>query len=82
MIHGELKKVIGDVIFPFGQENIPKPYLKSTRQSLSPGQLMSFVVEVLFVSTLLALHWICHDVRMSFWPHKLQSQQPPVHSFA
>lgn len=31
MIHGELKKVIDDVIFIFGQENIPKPYLKSTK---------------------------------------------------
>jgi hypothetical protein len=31
MIHGELKKVIDGVIFPFGQENIPKPYLKSKR---------------------------------------------------
>jgi hypothetical protein len=31
MIHGELKKVIDGVIFLFGQEYIPKPYLKRTR---------------------------------------------------
>jgi len=60
----------------------PKTISKKHKVSLSPGHLMSFVVEVLFVSSLPALRWICHDVWMSCWPHKLHSQQPPVHSFA